>query len=115
MVTILDLPQRLSEFRSGPFASRFIRRLNAAGVRVAGVIDWSERANRVLDGLWVSNIERGLDLELPVVIGFHNPDANVKNVQARLSELGLSKTLSAPEKNNPVHLECLSPRAKSKH
>jgi FkbM family methyltransferase len=89
-------------------------------VRVAGVIDWPERADRVLDGFRVSNLEDGLDLELPVVIGIHNPDANVKNVRARLIELGVSKIISAPQVVEMLYIKSeilsnywLSPKAES--
>jgi FkbM family methyltransferase len=97
MTSVLELPPKMYVFGSGSFASRLIRSLTAAGIHVVGIIDWPERAGIVLDGYRVSSLEEGLDLELPVVIGIHNPDADVRNVKSRLTGIGVEVVISPPQ------------------
>jgi hypothetical protein len=97
MTSVLDLPPKLNVFGSGSFASRLIRSLTAAGVHVVGIVDWPERAGVILDGYRVSSLEEELDLDLPVVIGIHNPDADVRNVNSRLTEIGVELVISPPQ------------------
>lgn len=97
MTSVLELPSNLYVFGSGSFASMLIKSLTAAGVNVVGIVDWPERAGISIDGYRVSGLEDGLDLEFPVVIGVHNPDADVRSIKSRLTEIGVELVISPPQ------------------
>jgi FkbM family methyltransferase len=100
-----ELPKEVYIFGSGTFTSRLIGSLNAVGVRVAGIIDWPERAGGFIGGFRIASIEDSLNLNFPVLLGVHNPEANVKNVQSRLIELGVSKIISPPQVVEMLYLK----------